>query len=72
VPYALDAAKDTIGDRLAILAGVCGLDVTAASDAEATDAFLAWLDRPLADKRPRSGRRRLWSQRDSAALRMLR
>jgi alcohol dehydrogenase class IV len=49
LPYALDAARDAIGDRLAILAGVCGLDVTDASDAEAADTFLTWLDELLAD-----------------------
>nr|WP_201760471.1 MULTISPECIES: iron-containing alcohol dehydrogenase [unclassified Nonomuraea] len=40
LPHALDAARDAIGDRLAILAGVCGLDVTDASDAEAADASM--------------------------------
>ncbi|MFK4245954.1 iron-containing alcohol dehydrogenase [Micromonospora chokoriensis] len=49
LPYALDAARDAIGDRLAVLAGVCGLDVTGASDAEAADTFLTWLDGLLAD-----------------------
>ncbi|RAO45210.1 alcohol dehydrogenase [Micromonospora saelicesensis] len=49
LPYALDAARDAIGDRLAILARVCGLDVTDASDAEAEDTFLTWLDGLLAD-----------------------
>ena len=49
LPYALEAARDAIGDRLAILARVCGLDVTGASDAEAADVFLAWLDELLAD-----------------------
>jgi alcohol dehydrogenase class IV len=43
LPYALTAAKGAIRDRLATLAGVCGLDVTDASEAEAADAFLAWL-----------------------------
>src|SRR5690606_40301107 len=44
LPYALDAARDAIGDRLATLARVCGLDVTVASDAEAADMVLTWLD----------------------------
>jgi alcohol dehydrogenase class IV len=49
LPYALAAAKDAVGDRLATLAGVCGLDVTDASDAEAADAFLTWLVELLGD-----------------------
>lgn len=49
LPYALDAARDAIGDRLATLAEACGLDVTGASDAEATDMFLTWLEGLLAD-----------------------
>jgi alcohol dehydrogenase class IV len=49
LPYALDAARDAIGDRLTILARVCGLDVTDASDAEAADMFLTWLHGLLAD-----------------------
>jgi alcohol dehydrogenase class IV len=49
LPYALDAAKNHIGDRLTVLAGVCGLDVTDASQAEAADMFLGWLDELLAD-----------------------
>lgn len=49
LPYALDAARDAIADRLAVLARVCGLDVAGASEAEAADAFLTWLDGLLAD-----------------------
>ncbi len=49
LPYALDAAKDAIADRLAVLAAVCGLEVTGASDAEAAEVFLTWLDGLLAD-----------------------
>ena len=49
LPYALDAAREAVGDRLAVLATVCGLDVTAASDAEAATVFLTWLDELLAD-----------------------
>lgn len=49
LPYALTAAKDAVRDRLATLAGVCGLDVADASEAEAADAFLNWLAGLLAD-----------------------
>jgi len=49
LPYALTAAKGAIGDRLATLAGVCGLDVAEASEAEAADSFLTWLVELLAD-----------------------
>lgn len=49
LPYALVAARDTIGDRLAALAGACGLDVDGASDDEAADAFVPWLTQLLAD-----------------------
>ncbi|MEU4620237.1 iron-containing alcohol dehydrogenase [Actinoplanes sp. NPDC023801] len=49
LPYALDAARHAIGDRLAALARVSGLDVSDASDAEAAEAFLTWLDQLLAD-----------------------
>jgi alcohol dehydrogenase class IV len=49
LPYALDAAKHEISDRLAVLAKVCGLDVHDLSDAEAADRFITWLDRLLAD-----------------------
>ncbi|GIE78091.1 alcohol dehydrogenase [Actinoplanes philippinensis] len=49
LPYALDAARDAVGDRLATLARVCGLDVAGAPDTEAADAFLTWLDELLAD-----------------------
>ncbi len=43
LPYALEAAKHEMGDRLTILAKVCGLDVRGASDAEAADTFITWL-----------------------------
>lgn len=49
LPYALTAASDAVADRLATLARVCGLDVADASEAEAADAFLAWLVELLAD-----------------------
>jgi alcohol dehydrogenase len=49
LPYALTAAGEAVADRLAILAGVCGLDVAGASDAEAADAFLGWVRELLAD-----------------------
>ena len=48
LPYALDAAKHDMGGRLTVLARVCGLDVTDASEAEAADVFLNWLDGLLA------------------------
>jgi alcohol dehydrogenase len=49
LPYVLDAARDAICDRLAALARACGLDVSDASDGEAADAFLTWLDKLRAD-----------------------
>ena len=49
LPYALAAARHTVRDRLATLAGVCGLDVSGATDAEAASAFLDWLTGLLAD-----------------------
>jgi alcohol dehydrogenase len=49
LPYALTAARDVIGDRLATLAAVCGLEVADASETEAGDAFLSWLAGLLAD-----------------------
>ena len=49
LPYALTEARDAVSDRLATLAGVCGLDVTGASATEGADVFLAWLTGLLAD-----------------------
>lgn len=49
LPYALTAARDVIGDRLATLARVCGLDVSGASEMEAADAFVPWLGGLLSD-----------------------
>lgn len=49
LPFALTAARDAISDRLATLAGVCGLDVAGATEPEAADAFLTWLVELLAD-----------------------
>jgi alcohol dehydrogenase len=49
LPHAMRAAREAVGDRLATLAGVCGLDVADASEAEAADAFLTWLVDLLAD-----------------------
>jgi alcohol dehydrogenase class IV len=49
LPYALTAAQDAITDRLATLAGACGLDVAGASQAEASDAFVTWLVALLSD-----------------------
>ena len=49
LPYALTAARGAIGDRLATLARVCGLDVAGASEEEAADAFVPWLVGLLGD-----------------------
>jgi alcohol dehydrogenase len=49
LPYALIAARGAIEDRLAVLAGVCGLDVSGASESEAAGEFLDWLVGLLAD-----------------------
>lgn len=49
LPYALVAARDAIGDRLATLSRVCGLDVSGASEDEAADAFVPWLLELLAE-----------------------
>lgn len=49
LPSALTAARNAIGDRLATLAAVCGLDVDDASEAEAADAFQTRLVRLLAE-----------------------
>ena len=49
LPYALVAARGAIEDRLAALAGVCGLDVSGASESEAAGEFLDWLVGLLAD-----------------------
>jgi len=49
LPYALTAARHSISDRLATLAGACGLDVSDASEADAADVFLTWLVELLAD-----------------------
>jgi alcohol dehydrogenase class IV len=49
LPYALTAARDAVGDRMATLAGVCGVDVSDASEAEAADTFVDWVFTLLTD-----------------------
>ncbi|MBC2935136.1 iron-containing alcohol dehydrogenase [Nocardioides sp. zg-1228] len=49
LPYALVAAREVIGDRLATLSRVCGLEVDGSSESEAADAFVPWLVQLLAD-----------------------